>query len=267
MKKKYNYYLMSGLIICLTLFLLWLYSKIGMKISGTDMQSGSRFISPSFAHLFGTDNLGRDVFVRSFDGLVKTLHVAVLTIILGGSVGLFFGAVAGWFGGAVDNVIMKICDIIKAFPWLLLALMVIAIIGVSDSNIILILSIVFIPSFARISRSCLLKHKKMDYVFGARMTGAGSLRIIFLHIFPNIYNEIISSLTVGFASAVLSEATLSFLGLGIQPPYPSLGRMLSEAQSYLFKAPWMALFPGLIIVLVVMAFNNISQGILINSQE
>ncbi len=262
MKKKYNSYLVSGFFICLVLFLLSLYGIFGTSISSTTMSSSNKFSSPSLTNLFGTDNYGRDIFVRSFEGLYRTLYVAIFTILLGGSFGLFIGAIAGWFGGRVDTFIMKICDIIKAFPWLLLALISIAIIGVGDSNIIIVLSIVFIPSFARVTRSCLLTHKNMGYVQGGKMTGASSFRIIFFHIFPNIFNEIVSSLTVGFASAVLSEATLSFLGLGIQPPYPSLGRMLSEAQSYLFIAPWMAIFPGIIIVLVVIAFNNISLGVL-----
>lgn len=262
MKRKVNIYLLSGIIICGFLILLILYSSIAVQTTVNEMQVNNRFAKPSMTNLLGTDNFGRDILVRIIAGLWRTLFVAVFTVLLGAMIGFSLGAIAGWYGKGVDVVIMKLIEVITAFPWLLLALIIIAVIGISDLNIIVVLTIVFIPSFTRISRSCLLKHKNLEYVSGARMAGASTLRIIFVHIFPNISTELLAAITIGFANAILSEATLSFLGLGIQPPDPSLGRMLYEAQSYLFKAPWMAIMPGLTIIMLVLVFNNISYGIM-----
>ncbi|MGB8455235.1 MAG: ABC transporter permease [Anaerocolumna sp.] len=261
MKRKMNHNLWMGCSLCFMILGFMIYSYICSEVSVNQMQVGIRFLGPSPQHLFGTDNFGRDILVRIVSAIWKTLNVAVLTVVIGACVGFILGAIAGWFGGFVDEIIMRGCDIITAFPWLLLALVIITALGTSNRNIVIALGSVFIPSYTRVNRSCYMRLKNAEYVNSARMAGAGTIRILIVHILPNISTELLSQITVGFANAILSEAALSFLGLGIQPPDPSLGRMLSEAQEYLFKAPWMAIMPGLTIIVIVLAFNYLGEGL------
>lgn len=261
MRKKLNYNLIMGMLLLGVIALLILYSGFTSGMAANEMQVGSRFAKPSPEHMFGTDNFGRDLLVRVIAAFWKSIQVAVLTVVLGASAGFVLGALAGWFGGIADELIMRGCDILTAFPGILLALVLISVLGASNSNIIIALGIIFIPSYARVTRSCYMRLKEAEFISGARMAGCSTKRIILVHIFPNITTELLASVTVGFANAILSEAALSFLGFGIQPPDPSLGRMLSEAQAYLFKAPWMSIAPGVAIILVVLTFNYLSEGI------
>ena len=171
------------------------------------------------------------------------------------------GALTGYFGGWVDEIVMRINDALAAFPSILLALVVIAVAGPGKYNIILALGVLFIPSFARLVRSEVIHYKDRDFVRSARLMGASHLRIIFVHILPNLLPVMLSGLTIGFNNAVLAEASMSYLGIGVQPPDASLGSMLSEAQSYLFTAPWDAIFPGLTIVLLILGMGLIGEGI------
>ncbi|MBP5749588.1 MAG: ABC transporter permease, partial [Firmicutes bacterium] len=157
-------------------------------------------------------------------------------------------------------VLMRIADSILAFPSILLALVMIAILGKGKYNIIIALGILFIPSFARIVRTEVAKQKNTDYVRNAKLMGAGNMRILFLHIMPNIVPVLLSSVAIGFNNAVLSEASMSYLGVGVQPPDPSLGRLLSEAQGYLFQAPWYAIFTGIAIILLILGFGLLADG-------
>ena len=172
------------------------------------------------------------------------------------------GAFTGYFGGWVDEVLMRFNDAVVSFPNLLLALVFISILGPGKYNVILALAIVFIPSFARITRSEFLSHREMDYVKSARLMGASHLRIMFVHIFPNVLPSILSMAAIGFNNAVLAEAGMSYLGIGVQPPDASLGRMLSEAQTYLMNAPWCAVFPGLAVIGLALGFSLLSDGLL-----
>lgn len=261
MKQKINYNLLIGYILLGLFVLLIIYSYVSSNTTANEIQVDSRFVMPTLQHIFGTDNFGRDILIRIVSAFWKTLTVAVSTVAIGASIGFILGAIAGWFGGIVDELIMRCCDILTAFPGLLLALVLISVLGSSNLNIIIALGIIFIPSYARVTRSCYIRLKEAEYISSAKMAGCSTARIILVHILPNITTELLSAITVGFANAILSEAALSFLGLGIQPPDPSLGRMLSEAQSYLFKAPWMAIAPGLTIILAVLTFNYLSEGI------
>ena len=224
------------------------------------MNGAEKMQGPSFAHLFGTDNFGRDIFSRVVQGAGATFLIAAATVAIGLVVGLIIGGLTGYYGGWLDEVLMRLADSILAFPSILLALVLIAILGKGKYNIILALGLLFIPSFARIVRTEVAKQKNTDYVRNARLMGAGDMRILFLHIMPNIVPVLLSSVAIGFNNAVLSEASMSFLGMGVQPPDPSLGRMLSEAQSYLFAAPWYALFTGLVIILLILGFGLLSEG-------
>ena len=215
----------------------------------------------SAAHPLGTDQFGRDILSRIMEGTRVAFLVGALTVVFGLLVGGAVGAVAGYYGGKIDEVIMKLIDTQMAFPGVLLALMLIAVFGNSLQNLIFALGIMSIPRFARITRSGFIKYRDAEFIKAARSRGAGDGRIIFLHILPNIVPELIVTSSLGFAGAVMSEAGLSYLGLGIKPPTPSFGRMLSEAQAEILQAGWYVLVPAAAITLLVMGFNLIGDAL------
>ena len=224
------------------------------------MSGSEKLQGPSATHLFGTDNFGRDILSRVIQGAGATFLVAAAAVAIGLVIGLIVGGLTGFYGGVLDEVLMRVADSILAFPSILLALVMIAILGKGKYNIILALGILFIPSFARIVRTEVAKQKNTDYVRNARLMGAGNMRILFLHIMPNIIPVLLSSVAIGFNNAALSEASMSYLGVGVQPPDPSLGRLLSEAQGYLFQAPWYAIFTGVAIILLILGFSLLADG-------
>ncbi len=225
------------------------------------MDGASKMQGPSMAHIFGTDNFGRDIFSRVIQGAGATCFIAFVTIAAGLIVGVAVGALTGYFGGWLDEILMRVNDSILAFPSILLALVLVALFGGGKYQIIIALSILFIPSFARITRAEVARQKSTDYVKNAKLMGAGNMRILFVHILPNTVPVMLSSITIGFNNAVLAEASMSFLGMGVQPPDPSLGRMLNEAQAYLTRAPWYAMFTGLAIILLILGFGLLSDGL------
>lgn len=261
MKKKKNINFILGASI--TGFLLF-FMLIGLFFTPYDpeaMDTSSRFASISLKHLMGCDNFGRDIFSRVLVGSRTTLFVAAATVAIGVFFGAIIGAVTGYFGGILDEVLMRIVDAMFAFPSILLALVIISLLGSGKMNVVIALGIAFVPSFARIVRSEFIRCKNMDYVQSARLAGAGHLRIMFVHILPNTLTVLVSSIMIGFNNAVLAEAGMSYLGIGVQPPDASLGRMLSEAQGYIFTAPGYALFPGIIIILMVLGFSLLADGL------
>ncbi len=227
----------------------------------TEIHVENKLAGCSMAHIMGCDNFGRDIFSRVLQGLGNTFVIAVLTVSIGVLGGVLVGAFTGYFGGWLDEVLMRANDVLFAFPSILLALVFVSIFGTGKYNVVLALGIAFIPSFARIVRSEFIKYKEMDYVRSARLVGVGHLRIMFVHILPNTTTVLLSSVMIGFNNAVLAEAGMSYLGIGVQPPDASLGSMLSDAQSYLFSAPNYAFFPGLMIILLVLGFSLIADGI------
>ena len=258
---KKNNSLIIGCIITGVVLLLAIVGIFVTPYSTTEMSLELKLEAPSLAHIFGTDNYGRDIFSRIMQGTGTTFLVSAVTIAFGMIVGTAIGLAAGYVGGWFDEVIMRINDVVNAFPSMLLALIFVSFLGNGLLNVILALGILFIPSFARIARSEMLRWKGAPFVQSAKLSRAGSIRIIFAHILPNALPSILSSAAVGFNNAVLAEAGLSYLGLGVQPPDASLGRMISEAGSYLVQAPWFALCPGLIIIIVVLGVALISDGI------
>ena len=214
-----------------------------------EMNARLKFSPPNFAHLLGTDNFGRDLFSRILIGSRHTVFCALATIFFGGISGTLIGLFSGVIGGFFDEVLMRIMDCITAFPSILLALVFISLFGTGERNLILALSIVFIPSFSRVARAEALRIKNQDFITASRVMGASTLRIVMKHILPNAKATLLSAFSVGFTNAILAEASLSYLGLGINPPTASLGRMLSEAQAYLFRAPWLVIAPGIFVVL------------------
>ncbi len=217
--------------------------------------------APSAKHLLGTDELGRDIFSRVLYGARISLVAGLISV----SIALFFGGLigllAGFYGGWVDNVLMRLTDAMLAFPFLVLAIALAAVLGPSLQNTLLAIGIVTTPVFARLVRGQTLAERPRDYVQAAVALGSGDIRIVFNHLLPNITGSLIVQASLSTAAAVLAEATLSFLGLGIQPPTPSWGSMLNAARGYLAYTPWMAIFPGLAIFLAVLAFNLIGDGL------
>lgn len=260
MKVRKNYNLILGISLAGVMMVFMLAGLFYTPYDPETMDQALKFAPASFAHPFGCDQFGRDVFSRVLQGSGTTFFVAAGTLILGGGLGALLGLFTGYFGGWPDELLMRFNDLVAAFPGILLALVFISILGPGKYNVILALGIVFIPSFARIVRSQVIVHKDMDYVKSARLMGCGRMRILFVHILPNIKGTLFSALAIGFNNAVLSEAGMSYLGIGVQPPDASMGRMLSEAQAYIFTAPGSVLFPGLVIILMVLGFGLLSDG-------
>lgn len=260
-KKKYPPNFIIGVVITGIMLLLILMSFFYTPYDTTKMDSASKLAAPSLGHLMGCDNFGRDIFSRVLKGMQNTFVIAFLTVIIGTVGGIIIGAFTGYFGGLLDEVLMRIIDVVFAFPSILLALVFVSIFGTGRYNVVAALGVAFIPSFARIVRSEFIKYREMDYVKSARLAGVGRLRIIFVHILPNTFTVLMSSIMIGFNNAVLAEAGMSYLGIGVQPPDASLGSMLSESQTYLFSAPWYAIFPGLMIILLVLGFSLLADGI------
>ena len=241
--------------------LLAVLSLFWTPYSTTAMSAAEKFQPPSLMHLFGTDNFGRDIFSRVMKGLGATILVSTLVVFASGAAGIVIGAFTGYFGGIVDEIVMRVTDAINGFPSILLALVIISILDKGQQNLILSLAIVFTPSFVRIVRSEFIRLRDADYISRARLMGVGKLRILFVHILPNIFSTFWVSIMIGFNNAILAESGMSYLGIGVQPPDASLGKMLSDAQGYLTTAPWYALAPGLSIVWLVLGFSLLSEGI------
>lgn len=220
-----------------------------------------QFVPPSVQHIFGSDFYGRDVLSRVIYGLQISLVIGLVPSMIAIAIGAVLGLVSGYYGGVVDSVIMRVADIVLAFPAILLAMAVTYTLGASLFTLFIALSFVSWGTVARIVRSQTLSLKERDYVLAAHSIGSGGWRIMSRHILPNTFAPIIVLLTFLIPEAILTEAALSFLGVGAQPPTPSLGLMVSEGQQYLFKAPWASIMPGFAILLIVLAFNFTGDGL------
>lgn len=216
---------------------------------------------PSGAHWFGTDELGRDVLSRVLTGLQASMTVAVVSVACAAVVGIALGVGAGYRGGWVDTVVMRVVDVMFAFPVLLLAMAIVAVLGPGLATTIAAISVVYVPIFARVARASTLAVREEPYVAVSRTMGTGTGYILARHVLPNITGPLIVQTSLSLAFAILSEAALSFLGLGIQPPRPSLGRMIFDSQGFVTLAWWMAVFPGAAIVVIVLACNLLGDGL------
>lgn len=216
---------------------------------------------PSANHWFGTDNYGRDIFTRIIHGMSLTLKVGFYSVALGGSIGVFLGIISGYYGGILDTIIMRIMDILLAFPGILLALAIISVLGGSLTNVIIAVAVFSVPAFARIVRGSTLSVRKLEYIDAIKALGASDARIIFKHILPNVMSPIIVQVTLRIATAILTASGLAFLGLGAKPPTPEWGAMLSAGRAFMKDTPHVVLFPGIMIVLVVLAFNIFGDGL------
>lgn len=216
---------------------------------------------PSGAHWMGTDELGRDVLSRVLMGVQASMKVAVVSVAFAAVVGVTLGVLAGYRGGWLDTVVMRIVDVMFAFPVLLLALAIVAVLGPGLTTTILAIGVVYVPIFARVARASTLSVRVEPYVAMSRTMGTGSGFILTRHILPNVTGPLIVQTSLSLAFAILSEAALSFLGLGLQPPQPSLGRMIFDSQGFVTLAWWMAVFPGLAIFVIVLACNLLGDGL------
>ncbi len=262
-----NPYLWVGLFMTAAALLLAILGTLWTPYSTTAMSAAERFDAPSLRHLFGTDNFGRDIFSRVMKGAGTTILISSLVVLFSASLGIVIGALTGYFGGILDEVVMRFTDAVNGFPSILLALVMISVLGSGRRNLILSLGIVFTPSFVRIVRSEFIRLRDADYICRARLMGVGKFRILFVHILPNIFSTFWVSVMIGFNNGILAESGMSYLGIGVLPPDASLGNMLSDAQGYLMKAPWYALAPGLAIVWIVLGFSLLSEGIRRNAGE
>lgn len=221
-----------------------------------------RFAEPSAEHWFGTDGLGRDIFSRILFGARISLQVGITVVVVSGVIGILIGSIAGFYGGWVDKLLSGyVFNVFLAFPGLLLAIALVAFLGAGLGKLILALCIIGWVGYARVMRGQVLKVREYDFVQAAKALGAGNMRILFTHIMPNAIQPLIVQASLGMAGAVLSEASLSFLGLGIPPPAPSWGTMIEEARQYFSITPHVLAFPGIAIALTVLAFNFIGDGL------
>ena len=260
-KLKKDPYLVAGLIITGLIVLMVVVGLFWMPYDPTKMSATEKLQGISLKHIMGTDNMGRDVFSRVMYGSRVTLLIAIGTVVIGAGIGTVLGALTGYYGGLFDEVVMRIVDALFAFPSILLALVIVSVFGTGWTELLMSLGIAFVPSFARIVRGEVLRIKNMDYVESAKLQGVSDLRMIFVHILPNMKGVMASTVLIGFNNAVLAEAGLSYLGVGSQPPYASLGKMLSDAQQYMFTVPSYVICPGIVIVLMVLGFSFLGEGI------
>ena len=258
---KLNFEIKAGAIIGLFIVLMSLISFFWVPHDYNQMDHENRFAKPSAKHLLGTDNFGRDNFSRIMAGGRNSLLLAICTVAAAAAAGSLLGGLAGYIGGITESVIMRIIDTLNSFPGILLALLFIAIMDNNQFTLFFALFILFTPSYTRIMRTGVMQYKNASFIQAEKILGASFFRIIFIHILPNLFPSLLSASVLGLSNAILAEASMSYLGLGIQPPEPSWGRMLYESQTYFFASPWGAIAPGIFIMLTVVAFHLLGEGL------
>jgi peptide/nickel transport system permease protein len=251
----------AGLIIVLIAVLAALAGPLLSPYDPAAQELARRLEAPSLAHPFGLDELGRDILARLMQGARISLLVGLAVVSVSSTVGMLFGSIAGYFGGRTDDAISRVIDVLMAFPGILLAIALVAVLGPSLTNVVLALSVIGWVGYARLVRGQALRARELEFVQAARASGAGASRIVFHHILPTAFPSVVVSATIGMAGAIIAEAALSFLGLGVQPPTPSWGTMLDAGRAHLFDAPHLTIFPGLAIALLVLGFNFLGDGL------
>ncbi len=252
---------MAGLFVLVLLILCAIFADVIAPYGIDDQDLSRRFIRPCKEFPMGTDNFGRDIFSRIIYGTRISLRVGLFATAISAVAGTILGAVSGYYGKTIDNVIMRVVDVMLAIPSILLAISIAAALGPGLRNVMIAISIGSIPSFARMVRASALTVKEQEYIEAARSIGAGDLRIITRHILPNCMAPIIVQATMGVAGAILSTSGLSFIGLGISPPTPEWGAMLSAGRQYIRDAGYIVLFPGLVIMVTILAINLLGDGL------
>ncbi len=256
-----NKQLIFGILIVLLFCFIAIFAPVISPYNPYEQNLNLRLKPPSFQHFFGTDELGRDVFSRMVFATRVSLSVGFISISIAVIIGTILGLISGYYGGIIDNIIMRIVDIMLCFPTFFLILLVIAFVKPSIYNIMIVIGLTSWPSLTRYVRAEVLKIKNLEFVLTAKLAGFSSSRILFIHILPNVLVPIVVTFSLGIASAILTESALSFLGLGVQPPHPSWGNILTSGKDYIYIAWWLSLFPGIAIFLTVVGFNLLGEGL------
>ena len=250
----------GGFIVAATIALA-LFGPVLSPYDTSSQELARRLEGPSAGHPFGLDELGRDILTRIASGARISLMVGLAVVSVSSVVGMFFGSIAGYFGGRVDDVISRVIDVLMAFPGILLAIALVAVLGPSLVNVVIALSVIGWVGYARLVRGQALRAREFEFVQAARALGANPGRIVLRHVLPTAFPSVVVQGTLGMAGAIIAEASLSFLGLGVQPPTPSWGTMLDAGRSHLFDAPHLTIFPGMAIALLVLGFNFLGDGL------
>lgn len=259
--RKPNWSLVTGLLLVGACAAVAALAHVLAPFAPTRMSFGSELVGPSMAHFFGTDELGRDIFSRVLFGMRSSFMVVVPAAVVASITGVAIGLTLGYAGGTLDTVLMRVFDILMAFPTLILAIVMLAFLGPNTANLILSLALLSVSNFVVLTRSMTLAARENEYVQAAIALGARAPRVMFKHVLRNIAPAITTQVALSLSVLILVEASLAFLGIGVQPPTPSLGGMLNSAQTYMTIAPWLALGPGLTIMAVVIGFNLLADGI------
>ncbi len=252
---------MLGLVIFLVGVLIAVFAPLIMTHDYAAMDVAARLQGPSAEHFFGTDELGRDLFSRVIYGSRYSLAIGVCAILLAAVIGVILGVIAGYFGGWVDILVMRFLDVIQSIPALLLVIVIAAVLGTGFAMTVLALSVSYIPAIARLLRASILEVREQEYIEAAHSINCSKLQIIIQHILPNSFAPVIVNLTMGVAGCITASATLSFIGLGVRPPEPEWGALLTGGREFMRTCPYMVIFPGIAIMITVLALNLFGDGL------
>jgi len=253
--------MLTGILFTGIVLVFLIISFIYMPYGFDETNIAAKYAAPSLAHWFGCDNFGRDILSRIMQGTQITILISLSTILISLTIGSILGAAAGFLPGIADMMLMQVSDAVMAFPGILLALVFVAVYGPGTDTIVWALGIVFAPSYARVIRSGIRQMKEREYILQAQLLGVPAPRLLIVHMLPGLTPQLIPAVVIGIANAALAEAGMSYLGLGIQPPYASWGKMLADYQSDLFIAPWTVIFPSLFLILFVIGLYFLSEAL------
>jgi len=260
-------FFITGVVLLGIVFLTFIISLFWTPYDPNMTDAASKFLPPSSEHFMGTDNFGRDVFSRIMAASKYTIFISFSGVLIALVIGTLAGLPAGYYGGFTDRSIMLIMNAVMCFPGILLALVAVAVAGPSMFNVVWALGLVFGPTFARVYRTGTLEIKERDYILHARAMGVNNLRIMTAHIFPNLIPQLLPATVIGLANMTLFESAMSYLGLGVQPPEASFGKMLSDSQAYMTRAPWLIVFPALMLIFYILGLYFISEGIRVKNSR
>jgi peptide/nickel transport system permease protein len=249
-------------ILLLSIFIIFaIFGPMILPRDFSEMDTAQRLMPPGETYILGSDEFGRDILVRTLYGLRTTLQISIMSAVLAFFAGTFLGLMSGYFGSIIDSILMRIMDILLSFPVMLIAILFVTVLGPGKINLTVAITIAFIPTIARMARGVTLSVKQASFVEVAKLYGAPNIKIMVNHIIPNILGPIIVITTLNVGTSVLMESALSFLGLGVRPPVPSLGLMISDGRSFIETAPWIIMVPGITLTLLIITFNLIGDGL------
>lgn len=256
-----NKFALTGLIVITLLIIVALFAPVISPYTPSEQNVFERLQAPSLTHFFGTDDLGRDVFTRMVFGARISLAVGFISVFIILVIGTFLGIISGYYGGKIDYIIMRFTDIVLCFPTFFLIILVIAFIEPNIYNVMIVIGVTSWPGLARLVRAEVLSLKEREFILVSKMMAISNIKIFFVHILPNIISPLMVYSSLAIGGAILTESALSFLGLGVQPPMPSWGQILTSGKDYIYMAWWLSLFPGIAILVTVLAFNLVGEAI------